>query len=100
MTDIADAAPRDQALSVAVPGARGWFRFSDNGRVNVRTAGVVQTPQYDDGLFRVVVTADDGIYELRLGPYEDGGEAGDVCDAVVQLAYDDAAWPAPPAATT
>lgn len=94
MTDISDAEPAEQALSVAVPGAQGWFRFSDNGAINVPASGVVQTPQYDDLLFRVVVFGAPGAFELRLGPYEDGAEAGLVADAVLRLAYDTTNWPA------
>jgi hypothetical protein len=61
--------------------------------VNVRASGAVTTPQYDDLLFRIVVAGPQGQYELRLGPYEDGAEAGAVTDALLQLAYDDTGWP-------
>lgn len=87
------ATPRDQALAAAVPGARGWFRFNGDGAVNVRYSGAVFTPQYDDEQYRVVVAGEAGNYEISVGPFSDGGEAGSVTDAVLQLAYDDASWP-------
>lgn len=93
MTDTPQTVPADeQARSVAVPGARGWFRY-EGGSVNVRASGAVGTPQWDDGLTRVVVAGSMGNYELGLGPYEDGGEAAGVADALLRLAYDDANWP-------
>jgi hypothetical protein len=102
MTDIDDtpgtpddtpaASPEDQALAAAVPGARGWFRY-EGGAVNVRSAGAVTTPQWDDQLFRVIVAGQQGSYDLGLGPYDDGTTAAGVADAMLRLAYDDAAWP-------
>lgn len=85
--------PAAEALTAAVPGARGWFRFNPDGAVNVRVIGAVNTPRYDDGQYRIVATGELP-FELALGPYTDATTAADVRDAVLQLAYNDIAWPA------
>lgn len=101
MTTPTETEPIDAAADAAgsaVRGARGWFRLATGyGAVNLRAAGSVQVAQFDDGTFRLVIPETG--YVLAVGPYDDDVDASDVCDAVLQLSYNDTAWPpaTPPA---
>lgn len=80
------------ATAATVPGARGWFRpATGSGAVNLRVAGSVQVAQFDDGTYRLVIP--ESGYVLAVGPYDNEDDAARVCDAVLQLTYNDTAWP-------
>lgn len=81
--------------AAAVPGARGWFRYSGRGAINVRLANAVQAVAYDDQKYRIIAYGAQS-YELALGPFDDGSEADAVADAVLRMAYNDLTWPAAP----
>lgn len=92
MTETEPIDPRRDAVNAAVPGARGWFRPANgDGGINLRLAGSVQVAAFDDGTYRLVIP--ESGFVLSPGPYDDQADAALVCDAVLQLSYDDALWP-------